>query len=325
MRMTLVITHYKEPWEVCKPLFDSIAYQLGMDFENLEIILVEDSTDKKDYLSWDFVQYYPFEINFIADGHSGVSGARNKGLDNATGDYIMFCDCDDRFISAYAFHLYTKQMDKYDIIKSPFIEDQIINGELKLIRHEHDISFIHGKMYKRSFLLDNNIRFNENLTIHEDGYFNVLANIIADTSIHEMSPAVYLWKWNDDSVVRKDRELYIYKTYDHLMKCRSAICKELWDRGYIDKYFPSIIKTVVDSYYDFQKPEALKPENKELIKKAEKAFADFYKEFGKDYKECNINDIAQMMYICRSTAFANGLRVEQETLSEFLTRIVKEY
>lgn len=323
-KISLVVTHYKEPWEVVEPLFKSLEDQLGIDLdEELEIIFVNDSPEDA-FLDYTF-DFTKLNVKVINEGHKGISGARNRGLDKATGDYVMFCDCDDRFISPFAMHLYKQQMGKFDIIKTPFIEDQVIDGKLRIFRHEKDISFVHGKLYRRQFLIDNDLRFNEELTIHEDSYFNVLAGILAEGSQYEMSLAVYLWKYNAESVVRKDRDLFIYKTYDNLMDCRIAICRELKRRELIEHYFPSVIKTVVESYYDFQKPDALKPENKELIETAEKAFAKFYKEFREDYNESNINDVAQMMFLCRSTAYKNNMRVEQETINQFLTRIVKQY
>lgn len=319
-KISLVVTHYKEPWEVVEPLFDSVKDQYGVDFENeLEVILVNDSDELLN------IPEYPFIVTVVNEGHHGVSAARNIGLDKSTGDYVMFCDCDDRFISPFALHLYKQQIGKYDIIKSPFIEDQMIDGQLKLIRHEKDISFVHGKLYRKQFLIDNKIRFDESLTIHEDGYFNVLASILAGGSQYEMSLAVYLWKYNAESVVRKDKDLFIYKSYKNLMDCRIAICRELWNRELIEHYFPAVIKSVVDAYYDFQKPDALKPENKEIIESAEKEFARYYKEFREDYNEANVNDVAQIMMVCRTTAFRNNMRVEQETINQFLTRIVKEY
>ena len=322
MKLSLVITHYNEPWETVKPMFDSIEMQLGIEWSDIEVLLIEDGEKPLDLLN-DY--RFSFITSVINEGHKGVSGARNLGLDNAKGDYVMFCDCDDRFISAYGLYLMLKHADAgFDLIKSPFVEDQVIDGELKLIRHDHDISFVHGKMYRRQFLLDNKIRFNDELTIHEDGYFNVIANMLADKQ-HELQPAVYLWKYNDESVVRKDRDLFLYKSYGNLMDCRIAICDELWERGLINEFYQAVSKTVIDSYYDFQKPDALKPENKEVINKAEEHFSRYYKKFRSYYNEININDIAQMLYICRVTAFANNLRVEQETLSQFLTRIVKTY
>lgn len=323
MKLSFVVTHYNESWDICRPLFNSLVDQLGVDFDNIEVILVEDGGKP---LDGDLFTIYPFNTLIINQGHNGVSAARNIGLDNVTGDYVMFCDCDDRFISAYALHLYIKATKNlYDVIKSPFVEDQVIDGELKLIRHDNDITFIHGKLYKVDFLKDNDIRFDEELTIHEDSFFNVIANMLADGNIYEMSPAVYLWKYREDSVVRKDREAYIFKTYDHLMKVRRAICLDLKKRERYPEFYQAISKTMADSYYDFQKPDCLKEENKEIVAKAEKAFAGFFKEFREEYKNVGMNDVAQMLYICRVNAYANGMRIERETLQEFFNRIVKTY
>lgn len=324
MVLSFVITHYNESWDICRPLFNSLADQLGVDFDNIEVILVEDGGNP---LDGDLFTIYPFTTTIINQGHNGVSKARNIGLDHVTGDYVMFCDCDDRFISAYALHLYIKAITQgaFNIIKSPFVEDQVIDGELKLIRHDKDITFIHGKLYKVDFLKENEIRFKDDLTIHEDSYFNVIANMLAEGSVHEMSPAVYLWKYRDDSVVRKDRDAYVFKTYDHLMKVRGAICRELKRRERYPEFYQAISKTMIDSYYDFQRPDCFKPENKEIVEKAERAFAGFFKEFREEYKNVGVNDTAQMMYFCRVNAYANGMRIERETLQEFFSRIVKTY
>lgn len=323
MKLSFVVTHYNEPWEVCKDLFNSIDDQLGVNFDNIEVILVEDGGKP---LPGDIFTTYSYPVTIINQGHNGVSAARNIGLDHVTGDYVMFCDCDDRFISAYALHLYIKATKNlYDVIKSPFVEDQVIDGELKLIRHDNDITFIHGKLYRVDFLKDNNIRFDEELTIHEDSFFNVIANMLADGNIYEMSPAVYLWKYREDSIVRKDREAYIFKTYDHLMKVRRAICLDLKKRERYPEFYQAISKTIADSYYDFQKPDCLKEENKEIVAEAEKAFAGFFKEFREEYRNVGMNDVAQMLYICRVNAYANGMKIERETLQEFFNRIVKTY
>lgn len=324
MKLSFVVTHYNETWDVCEPWFNSVKDQLGVDFNDIEVLFVEDGGDAIDE---DLFIGYPFTVKTFNYGHKGVSASRNIGLDNATGDYVMFCDCDDRFISTYALHLYLKAMKlgKFDVVKSPFLEDQVIDGELKLIRHDQDITFIHGKFYRREFLIENLIRFDEELTIHEDSYFNVIANMLAEERVHEMSPAVYLWKYRDESIVRKDRNCYIYKTYDHLIKVRRAITRNLEQRERYAEMYQAISKTIMDSYYDFQRPDALKDENRELIKKAEEAFAEYYREFKDEYKNVNIKDKAQMSYLCRINAYQNGMLIENETLKQFLTRICNTY
>ena len=324
MKLSFVVTHYGEPLNVCLPWFNSLSDQLGIDFDDIEVILVEDGGKR---LSLDSLTHFPFKIFQYDEGHKGVSACRNLGLEKATGDYIMFCDCDDRFISAYALHLYLKAIKSggFDIIKSPFLEDQVIDGELKLIRHDQDITFIHGKLYRRQFLIDNMIKFDEELTIHEDSYFNVIANMLAENRVHEMSPAVYLWKYRDDSIVRKDRDCYVFKTYEHLMKVRRAITKNLEQRERYNEMYQAISKTITDSYYDFQRQDALKEENRPIIEKAEKAFAEYYREFKDEYKNVNIKDKAQMFYLCRINAYANGMLIENETFKQFLTRICTTY
>ena len=37
-----------------------------------------------------------------------------------------------------------------------------------------DSTFVHGKVHRRQYLIDKEIRWNDALTIHEDSYFNIL-------------------------------------------------------------------------------------------------------------------------------------------------------
>lgn len=322
-KISLVVTHYDEAWAVCKPFFDSLSIQTDFDLETLEVIIVNDGIDNR--LPFAELTAYPYCIRQISIEKAGVSAARNRGLDEAKGEYVMFCDIDDMFCSMFSLQIYDKAINEgkghYDMIRGSFIEDQFVDGEWKLIRHDNDITFIHGKMFRTEFLRENNIRFNEKLTIHEEAVVVTLSNIIT-RNIRETQVATYLWKYRDDSIVRRDPEMYIFKTYSNLMASRRALCEELLKRECYTEYRQAVVKTVVDSYYDFQKHDCLKPENAELVLKAKKAFKKFYNRFKDEYKETNVNDIAAMMNLLRPNAVSNGLKVEQQTINEFLTEIV---
>lgn len=318
-QISLVVTHYNETWDIVKPLFDSIAVQVDYDLQNLEVIIVNDGTGELT-----FPNNYDFEIRQLTPDKCGVSACRNLGLDNATGEYIMFCDCDDMFCSMFSLNVYDKAIKEnplYDLIRGSFIEDQFVEGSWKLIRHDMDIVFIHGKLWKREFLLENDIRFKNELVIHEDSYFNIIGTILAQGSTRETQVATYLWKFREDSVCRRESENFVFKTYKDLMKTRNAICESLEQRLLIDDLHRTVCKTILDSYYDFQKTEALKPENKELMAKAKKSFKKFYMRWKDIYKEVGIQDLANLMNLCRQCALNNGMRIEQQSLHEFITEI----
>ena len=78
---------------------DSIAEQ---DYNDIEVLVIDDNSDSNDN-SQNIVKTWKKEHPLIKikvyetqDGHRGPGGARNVGLDNATGKYILFLDSDDQ-------------------------------------------------------------------------------------------------------------------------------------------------------------------------------------------------------------------------------------
>ena len=193
-----------------------------------------------------------------------------------------------------------------------------------LLRHDHDMQFVHGKAYKRSFLLEKEIRFNDELLIHEDGFINTLVGNEAET-YEDIENPFYVWRWRDDSIVRKDKgDIFLMKTYGDLLKTRDAVCDELQQRGFINEYFDAVAKTMIDAYYEFQKPVYLDPENAREVKRAERKVKKFYEKYKKDYNECGIDRITEIMHLSRENAYRRGMRIEQVSLHEWVNHIAKE-
>lgn len=64
-------------------------------YQNYEIILIDDgSTDNSLTICHSLAQQYP-NIRVLEGSHSGVSEARNLGLENTKGDFVFFVDSDD--------------------------------------------------------------------------------------------------------------------------------------------------------------------------------------------------------------------------------------
>lgn len=91
-KISVVVPIYNVEKYIARCL-DSILMQ---DYENLELILINDgSTDNVEAKINTYLEKYPDIIKYIKKDNGGLSDARNKGIEIATGDYIMFVDSDD--------------------------------------------------------------------------------------------------------------------------------------------------------------------------------------------------------------------------------------
>jgi len=327
MRLDLIIPHYKEPWSVCHYLFDSIAMQRSVPARCIRCIVVNDGDDP----TLDNIEFsrYPYEIVYLKKEHGGVSAARNYGLDYSDADYVMFCDIDDGFLNNYGLHMiFAAMQEGFDYLNPNFAEETVTKkeGAVVIVGHAADITFVHGKVYRRQFLIDNNLRFDPELTIHEDGYFNAIAFLTAMKKgrVKKIETPYYLWCWNGESTVRKDSEDYTLKTYEHVMKARIKICAELRDRGYEQDYQEAVGVTVLNSYYDFQKTAWHQQKYAKYYRDAEKEFKKFWNLYSRTFNDLTNLKVAEIAKISRDNAVNNGMLMEQTDLKTFLRHIEHE-
>lgn len=84
-----------------KYLKDSIGSVINSTYPNIEIIVINDgSTDDTGEIINELKTRYP-EIKFINIENSGVCTARNIGVKNSSGDYILPLDADDKIGAEY--------------------------------------------------------------------------------------------------------------------------------------------------------------------------------------------------------------------------------
>lgn len=230
-KLQILVPQYKEDESVIKTLLDSIEIQQCVDLKNdIGVIIVNDGSDV--VLSQEFLDKYTYPIEYHLNEHKGVSATRNALLDYATAEYVMYCDSDDLFFNACGLWMLLREMEKgFDSLLSVFLEESHIRdtGEVRFVTREKDNVFVHGKVHRRQYLIDQNIRWNEDLTIHEDSYFNTLCQTLSDKVVYMTSP-FYLWKWRDASVCRHDPK-YRLKTYNNLLDSNDALVDEFLRRG----------------------------------------------------------------------------------------------
>lgn len=324
MKLQILVPQYQETEEVIKPLLDSIAIQQSVDLKNeVGVIIVNDGSNV--FLSEDFLNSYPFEIKYFKENHRGVSGTRNACFDHATADYVMFCDADDMFCNVCGLYIIFNEINNggFDSLVSVFMEESHVPGtnQVLYLNHEMDSTFVHGKVHRRQYLIDQHIRWNQNLTIHEDSFFNIQCQNLSENVKYCPMP-FYLWKWRDDSVCRHDPK-YILKTYNNLIDSNNALIDEFLKRGRLDKAGFYAVFMIFDGYYTMNKPEWINQENKEYRDSTEKKFAEYYKKRKNLWEGVTLQDKMQISNGVRSRSIQEGMLMEAITIDDWLEKIEK--
>ena len=322
MKLQILVPQYNETDDVVKPLLDSIALQQNVPFEEIGVIICNDGSDT--HLTEEFLNSYPFLVEYHLEPHRGVSATRNACLDYATADYVMFCDADDMFYNACGLWILFREMETgFDSMISAFTEEtrDINTGGVAYVNHDQDSTFVHGKVHRRKYLLDYGIRFNDELTIHEDSYFNILCQNLSKNVKYCQTP-FYLWKWRDNSVCRHDPK-YILKTYRNMLDSNDSLVDEFLRRGVNDKAMFYLAFMVFDAYYTMNKPEWIDQENKEYRDSTERRFADYYVKHKKMWDSIADNDKMQISNMVRSRSVMEGMRMESTTIEAWLRHVKK--
>ena len=197
--------------------------------EDFEVICVNDCSPDN---SVDIVKKLQKEYsNIILVEHienKKLGGARNTGLKYAKGEYIWFVDSDD-MIKPNSLSLIVKHLDDNNLDFLHFGWDEFADNYVKKCDKIPNTDILTGtelffdkrfvwwknhitawcKVYKKSFLIENNIFFAENI-MYEDNDYAVKVYSSAKRSMH-VSENFYLYRMNENSITRtKFNTTHIY-------------------------------------------------------------------------------------------------------------------
>lgn len=320
-KLDILVPVYNEDEQTIKPLFDSIAIQQNVNLrEDVGVIVCCDGGSCT--LTDVFRDSYPFSIEYFCNEHRGVSAARNACLDQSEAEYVIFCDADDMFFNACAFWMLFQEMKTgFDNLTSVFVEETRVDGAITYINRQMDSTFVHGKVHRRQYLVSKGIRWNESLTIHEDSYFNILAQNLSDQVKYCPTP-FYLWKWRDDSVCRHDPK-YILRTYRNMLDSNDALVDEFIRRVMTDKATFYTAFMIFDAYYTMNKPEWINQENIEYRDSTEQRFAEYFKKHKDLWDALPAPEKMQMSNGVRTRSVNEGMLMEAVTIDQWLKHIME--
>ncbi len=220
MRYSVIIPVYNEKETICRCL-DSIIPQLPKDSE---LLLIDDgSNDGTEKICFDYAVRFP-QIKLLTKQNGGVSSARNLGLDNAAGEYVLFVDADDAVTSNYFTVLDDALKDNPDLVffKKLRMEkikdrsykrnrDYTISDKKNGCRFlsecllKQELNLITSKAFRRDIIEKNGLRFDERLEIGEDKVFSFAFSLQAK-NVRTVSARIYCLYTDDPaSLSRKKR------------------------------------------------------------------------------------------------------------------------
>ena len=164
---------------------DSLCKQT---YQHIEIILVDDQSPDSCPAICDAYAEKDSRVKVIHQKNTGVSGARNTGIDAATGDYFCFVDSDDELYPDAIEVLWRDATDygadvvsavKRSVDENGNARNTHDNGEITVYRSDEPLllslagdrntNSACAKLFKADFF--RGICFEEGKNIHEDGFF----------------------------------------------------------------------------------------------------------------------------------------------------------
>lgn len=205
-----------------------------LDEKCLEFILVNDgSTDNSELICKEF-QELDSRFLYLSQNNMGLSSARNTGMRSATGIYVGFLDSDDFVepnfsstllkainrnpVDIIGFnHFYLKNGVKEKVNscfpKERLLEKPEILEYLKNSTWNQALIFVWNRIFKRDWLIENHVWFDEAVSLFEDKTFNAKA-ILASQEQYHLNEFLINYVFFQNSLSQSVYKPYLLKRYE---------------------------------------------------------------------------------------------------------------
>lgn len=212
-------------------LHSCIESIISQEYDNIELLLIDDgSTDNSLKICKLYEKRYS-NIKTFTQKNSGVSSARNFGIDHCTSQWVTFIDSDDiiekNFISEFVKTLSNNSADLYCFNANYIInnykskmKDFLVTNNMEynvedVIKQMYflstsnfygeNIRTVWAKFYKTDIIKKNFIRFSKKLVLGEDAAFN-FSYLNYSKSIYFCNKHVYNYLVSPTSIVGRYKE-----------------------------------------------------------------------------------------------------------------------
>ena len=270
MKYSIIVPVYNAESTITRCIESIVNQNVGLQVILIENGSTDDSASVCEILSrkYDCVEYYQSKL-------SGVSHARNIGLDKADGDIIGFCDADD-YYEPDCLEKVSNIFEQHEI-DIVYMALYIVNNNtitLRAVKNERIInSFeaidnvvcnpcVMGSVWNKFFRKEiiEGHRFSDELSYLEDGYFNVeILNDNKNIKIYLSKEPGYNYVENINSATNNYQKLFdennklkYVNALEKMLSLQGIRCKE---KRYIKAAIFRVVVENIENPYVRKKPE----------------------------------------------------------------------
>lgn len=235
---------------------------LKQTYEKIEILLIDDGSKDRSLekcLEW---QSRDERVKVLHHENRGVGYTRNRGITQSKGEFFCFLDSDD-YLEHNAIECMQKEMNDTDAdlcicgytsvfeqktikyvpeMQGVMKKEELIKKAFWQLYDSHILHNIGTKLYKKSTLIDHQVRFREEHKIFEDIMFCLEFLIAAEKVALTACPLYYYMQDNENSVTKGYKEGYLSSAFA-LNELLAKVVKER------DQYFyRNIVVNMYEAY-----------------------------------------------------------------------------
>ena len=252
MNQTIKISVVIPVYNAADLLPRAVGSVMMQDFSDYELILVDDGSTDGSYEVCDDLAANDMHIRVIHKKNGGVSSARNAGIMAAKGEFVMFIDADDAIRDGSLEEMYSRDCDfvlagfekiegisrteSYTPPGNAYYSgtDEICRFFDKVLpkKNTYILNSACFKLFRRSILIDTNIRFVEGLSFAEDKIFvmSFLEHVQKVRTIPSIVYSYFIQPASLSSDMSSDRHIMEVM---RLLECYEPVLKKLEDRYYL--------------------------------------------------------------------------------------------
>lgn len=280
-------------YNVEKYLSKCLDSLINQTLKDIEIILVNDGSPDNSQSIIDEYKKKDKRIKSIIKENGGQGSARNLGLTKAKGEYISYIDSDDWIDSNMLEEMYNCAKEKDldivicgynnifgDRIEEVLVPDNLINDTLSNKNSKiFNIISPCSKIYKREYLLNSKVLFEENKVWYEDFAYSV--KLLATTSkIGIVNKAMYNYLIRPNSTMNNTK---ILKNLDILLAVDDIVAymkgKKIYKEYYDEVEYMAIENILISTITRIIRVNGNKKTKKEVIDKLNQYMNDNFKDF----------------------------------------------